>query len=88
MQIELVVKKITQNEDGTVTTKLVPELVGVDFVGAKISGELFINVPSQDTQPETLVYGAELNSDLTPFVDLTPLPEEAPVEIPVEPAEG
>ena len=84
MQIKLRVAKITQNEDGTVTTKLCPEVIGE----AALSGALFITVPSQDVQPEALVYGAELNSDLTPFVDLTPPAEEVPVEIPVEPAEG
>ena len=80
MQIKLRVAKITQNEDGTVTTKLSPEVVGE----AALSGALFITVSSQDAQPEFVVYGAELNSDLTPFVDLTPPPVEPPVEPPIE----
>ncbi|ATW24183.1 hypothetical protein [Candidatus Formimonas warabiya] len=80
MQIKLKVAKITYNEDGTVTTKLTTELAGA-VEGATPSGALFITVPSQADQPESLTYGAELNSDLAPFVDLTPPePPEAPGE--------
>ncbi len=68
MQIKLRVVKLTQNEDGTVTTKLQPELIG-GVEGSFASGELFVTVPSQEHQPAELVYGAEINSDLETFME-------------------
>lgn len=68
MQVKLRVVKITQNEDGTVSTKLQPELIG-GVEGAYTSGELFITVPNQEAQPSVLTYGAEINSDVEEFVE-------------------
>ncbi|CCO08280.1 hypothetical protein [Desulforamulus hydrothermalis] len=68
MQIKLKAVKITHNEDGTVSTKLQPELIG-GVEGSYTSGELFITVPNAELQPPTLTHGAELDSNLKPFVE-------------------
>lgn len=78
MQIKLIVKKIVQNEDGTVSTKFAPELIGA-VEGAYASGELFITLPNIENQPVEIVYSAELNSDLGEFVEIIEIPEE-PIE--------
>jgi hypothetical protein len=75
MQIKLKVVRLTQNEDGTITTKFQPELVGA-IGGEVVSGNLFITVPNQDVQPEILVYNVEVNSDLEVFVEKVEVVEE------------
>ena len=79
MQVKLKVTRMTFNEDGTITTKLAPELIG-GVTGAYASGDLFVTVPSFADQPAELAYGAELNSDLQAFVEIVPEPEEPPIE--------